>query len=261
MLNNIYYFSTMRRLVSAFGRQFINVHVQRVDAEGNLQRLIKVPLSYLPKQKFYRRLRERSSIKEEGARIRMDLPRMGFEMTGMQYDAGRKLITTGKNTGPRIADVTKRLRQFQPVPYDFSFDLHIATKNTDDGLQIIEQIVPFYTPFFNLPVIEIPELDIRRDIPVILQSVTPGDNWEGAIEERRILTWTLSFVAKGHLYPPITDAEVIKIIKMNIHREGNPDPSTRITKVVQPFDAQFEDDWTIDTTIDFLEPNDNEEQG
>jgi len=140
------------------------------------------------------------------------LPRISFEMTSMEYDPTRKLNTLNKLTKQSATAGTddEVKYQYQPVPYDMQFEMNILVKNAEDGTRIVEQIVPYFTPDFTVSVNVVPEVDGPRDIPIILNSITSQDQYEGSFTERRVLTWTLSFTLKGYLYGPTKKSKLIK---------------------------------------------------
>lgn len=160
---------------------------------------------------------------------------MSFEMTGIQYDSNRKLTTTSKGfikDNPSNPDQQKYL--YNPVPYNIGFNLNIMVKNAEDGTRILEQILPFFTPDWTTTVNLISDLDVKMDIPTIIGDVTVEDNYEGAAEDRRILTWTISFTMKGYLFGPIRKSEVIKLSSFNFFNDTLDTPSVLETVSIQP---------------------------
>lgn len=225
MLGHKFYFASVRKHVAAFGKQFTDVYVRRMsglEADGDVVKTIKVPLAYGPRQKWLSYIRQNAQRRKGGKMdIKMQLPRMAFEMTGMNYDPSRKLVTIHRNTNPRVEspELARFKSQLNPVPWNFSFDLHIMTKNLDDGFQIVESIVPFFTPQRSITVNEIEELGIGHDCPIIFQGITSQDTYEGSVEENRIITWTLSFMMCGYIYPPVSDVGLIKKVINNLYAD------------------------------------------
>jgi hypothetical protein len=159
--------------------------------------------------------------------ISTTLPRLGFEFTSMTYAPSRKLnsshkITRGVNTGG-----TDFSYMYTPVPYDFSFSLHALFRNTEDGTQIVEQIVPFFTPDFTVTMKMIPEMALNMDIPIELNSVTSSDTYEGDMESRRIQTYQLDFTVKGYLFGPVNKFKYIVREDINLIDDGS-----RINKAI-----------------------------
>jgi hypothetical protein len=142
---------------------------------------------------------------------------MSFDMTGMSYDTARKLPSTVRNFAANNATTVKT--QFVPVPYDFTFSLSIYVRNTEDGTQILEQILPFFTPDFNVTINFIPSMGKKYDMPVILNSVNTTTDYEGDMTSTRLITWDLEFTAKAYIWPPVIDAEVITQANSSIYVE------------------------------------------
>lgn len=206
--NGPYYFSTIRKMVTYFGTCFNNIQITRTDSTGQVKQLIKVPLTYAPKDKMLARVDADPTIQRQPAIV---LPRMSFEISGMEYDGARKLITSGRTVVKDQNDANKLKRQYNPVPYNFNFDLFIYVKNAEDGTKIVEQILPFFTPEWTATINLIPEMNISMDIPIILNSIQMQDTYDGTFAQRRAIVWTLRFVVKGYLYGPVRSKPIIKI--------------------------------------------------
>jgi len=245
-----FYFATVRKLSVAFGSLFNNIYIQRFDepgGKGDVIRNIHVPLSYAAGAKWYTH-RKQDIPAQESVQTKVSYPRIAFELTGIQYDPQRKTNTMNGSTAVNTQDVTTFLKQLNPAPVDYQFQVQIAIKNIDDGLQIIEQILPYFQPSFNLNVKDIPELQIAKDVPVILAGIQPIDEYEGAYEQERILLWSLDFVVKGYMYPPISDAAIIRKVIANVYKDKDlTRKSGVITVRVDPNDAGFNDDWEAKT--------------
>ena len=206
MFGHDFYHGTLRRYVIMFGNLFNEIQVDRYNDTGTKIQTLNVPIEYGPKQKFIQRVTSDPTLSRE---ISTTLPRLGFEFTGMSYAPSRKLnsshkVTRGVNTGG-----TDFSYMYSPVPYDFNFTLHVLVKNTEDGTQIVEQIVPFFTPDFTVTMNMVPELSLNMDVPIELQSVTADDSYEGDLESRRIQTWQLDFIIKGYLFGPVNKFKYI----------------------------------------------------
>jgi hypothetical protein len=251
-----FYFGTIRKIVASFGTIFTGIQIARFSGfggTGEVLKVINVPTSYGPSQKYITVNEERQATGNDATnappRTGRFLPRISFELVSMQYDSGRQVVKMNKMTHDKPGDVNAFRRQYRKVPYDFGFNVYIAVKNIDDGLQIIEQILPNFNPSFNIMVKDIEEMGLVSDIPVLFTGVQFDDSWEGVPVEKRTITFTLSFVVKGYLYPFISDASVIRRVIANIHeREGESKIETITTEVV-PFDADKDDDWNAVTTI------------
>jgi hypothetical protein len=173
-----------------------------------------VPLNYGAKEKYITRINADPTLTKS---IATTVPRMSFDMTGMSYDTARKLPSTVRNFAANNATTVKT--QFVPVPYDFTFSLSIYVRNTEDGTQILEQILPFFTPDFNVTINFIPSMGKKYDMPVILNSVNTTTDYEGDMTSTRLITWDLEFTAKAYIWPPVIDAEVITQANSSIYVE------------------------------------------
>ena len=217
MLGSTFYHQTIRKYVAAFGTLFNDINVERKNSSGTVVEKIKVPLAYGPKQKHVLASQETTAVARQTA---TRTPRMGFALTGVAYDSIRKLNTVGRNVAANTAAGTSTLMtQYNPVPYNFDFTLFILVKNAEDGTQILEQILPFFTPEFTVTINTIPEMGIKADTPIILNS----DEYEGDLDQRRTIIWTLSFLLKGYIYPDLKTSSVIKSIEVNFRLTGSDD--------------------------------------
>ena len=213
--NDHFYNRTIRKVVVAFGTMFNDIHVVRYNKAGTTSyEKFKVPLNYGAKEKYITRINADPTLTKS---IATSVPRMSFDMTGMSYDTARKLPSTVRNFAPDTASTVKT--QFVPVPYDFTFSLSIYVRNTEDGTQILEQILPFFTPDFNVTINFIPAMGKKYDMPVILNSVSNQTDYEGDMMSTRLITWDLEFTAKAYIWPPVISAEVITQANSSIYLE------------------------------------------
>jgi hypothetical protein len=201
---------SLRKYIIVFGTVFNDIYINRLDNNEEVRQTLKVPLTYGPKDKVLARLEQNPQMLNQ---VGIVLPRISFEMTSLEYDPTRKLNTLNKLTKQSATAGTddEVKYQYQPVPYDMQFEMNILVKNAEDGTRIVEQIVPYFTPDFTVSVNVVPEVDSARDIPIILNSITSQDEYEGTFTERRVLTWTLSFTMKGWLYGPTKKSKLIKL--------------------------------------------------
>ena len=209
MFGHQYYNQVIRRYVVMFGTLFNDIIVQRFNKAGQRIQALKVPIAYGPKEKFLVRITQDPELTNQS---QVSLPRMGFEMTGMQYMPERKLSSTQRrvNTVGTTGSNNSIKTVYTPVPYDFNFSLSVFVKNADDGVQILEQILPFFTPDWTTTLKIIPEMNITHDIPTVLTSVTTEDTYEGDFETRRTLIYNLDFLVKGYIYGPVKKSGIIK---------------------------------------------------
>ena len=210
MLGTYSYNEIFRKTVIAFGTLFNNIEIKRT--EGSRSEVMKVPLAYGPKDKFLARLKQVGDLTTKDA-VQITLPRISFEISGFSYDATRKVSPTQviRYTGSD----SKTRKSFMPVPYNVDFELSIVAKNQDDGLQILEQILPFFQPMFNITLNLQEAIGEVKDFPVTLNSVVYEDDYEGDYTTRRTLIYTLSFSAKTYVYGPVNDI-TNKLIKKSI---------------------------------------------
>ena len=212
MFGTYFYHQISRKMVVAFGSLFNTIEVRRTNSAGSVVDTIKVPLSYGPREKFLVRISADPNLNPS---IALTVPRMGFELTSMTYDGVRKLNTMGRNVKKGTTGLKK---QFNPVPYNWDFSLYVYVKNAEDGTQILEQILPFFTPEFTVTMNLVSSMSEKRDIPLVLNSVTSEDTYEGDFASRRSIIWTLSFLMKGFLYPNVADnAKVITDVTVDTH--------------------------------------------
>ena len=199
--NGHFYNRTIRKIVVAFGTLFNDLQIVRYSRDGNTAyERFKVPLSYGPKEKYVTRLAsDPDLLKNFGAVI----PRISFNLESIEYDASRKQMTMNRNF--TVTD-NNMYYQYAPIPYNFEFSLSIYVRNTEDGTQLIEQILPFFTPDFTVTVDLVKEMDQKYDLPIILNSVTPEIDYEGDMISTRLIIWNLSFTVKSFIFPPVKDA-------------------------------------------------------
>jgi hypothetical protein len=215
MFGTYFYHQTSRKMVVAFGSLFNTIEIRRTNSAGSVVDTIKVPLAYGPKEKFLTRI---SADPNLNPKIALTVPRMGFELTAMTYDSVRKLNTMGRNVATGTTGLKK---QFNPVPYNWDFSLYVYVKNAEDGTQILEQVLPFFTPEFTVTMNLVSSMNEKRDVPLVLNSVSSEDTYEGDFASRRSIIWTLSFLMKGFLYPSVTDnAKVITDVTVDSHLMG-----------------------------------------
>lgn len=213
MLGQTFYHQSMRKITIGLGTLFNNIHLRRFDKDENVVDEITVPTSYASKNRFIAKLRE---IKGD-TKVQTFIPRIGFTLNGINYDPSRKINSHGRITTGQPFNPDNRKHVYNPVPYDLNYTVSVYTKNTEDALQILEQILPYFTPEFNLVFKEIPEIEMIRDIPIILDAVGIDDMWESQFDEGslRTIVWDLDLTAKAWFYPPVTEQGVIKKVKIN----------------------------------------------
>jgi hypothetical protein len=233
MLNNqVFYHGIIRKTIVAFGSLFSDIYIDRKQGDSvngtTIQRL-QVPLAYAPKEKWIVRIDSDPGLENH---TYTTLPRMSFEITGYSYDSSRKTnrmqqITCGNGTNSMT-------RMFSPVPYNVDVSLYILTKTQEDGLQIIEQILPTFTPEYTLSIKAVPDMNIIQDVPVILNSVAVQDDYDGDFETRRFVTHTLTFTLKINIYGSSGEQGIINTVNANI--SNNPE----LTSPIQSYEADVD---------------------
>jgi hypothetical protein len=219
MISNYFYHEILRKTIVAFGTLFNNIQIKHKDNAGDDFSILTVPIAYGPVQKFLARIEQVPDLKK---RVAITLPRMSFEMTGISYDASRKSSTmqTFKALDQANNELTK---VFMPVPYNVNFRLSIMSKLNEDALQVVEQILPYFQPHFNLTVDLVSSIGEKKDIPMILERISMDDQYEGDFTTRRVLVYTLDFVVKTYLFGPIgtpNDA-LIKQVQVDYYTNTN----------------------------------------
>ena len=220
MLNNrVFYHGLIRKSIVAFGTLFSDIYIDRKQGDSvngeTIQRL-QVPLAYAPKEKWLVRLDQDPNLTNN---TYVSLPRMSFEIIGYNYDPSRKLNRMQKLT---CGDATNTMSSlYTPVPYNIDISLYILTKTQEDGLQIIEQILPTFTPEYTLVVNAVPDMNIKQEVPVILNAVSVSDEYDGDFQTRRFVTHTLNFQMKINLYGSISGQGVITEVNANVGQNEN----------------------------------------
>ena len=222
-----FYNEIFRKTIISFGTLFNNITIKQ---EGST---VKVPLAYGPIQKFLARLEQAPNLSQA---TQISLPRMSFEFTGLTYDPSRKVTTTQQFTVKNPDDGTDIKKAYMPVPYNMQFELAIMCKLNDDALQIVEQILPYFQPQYNLTVQLVESVKEKRDIPIVLENVTMQDDYEGDYTTRRVLMYTLRFTAKTYLFGPITSAtkDIVKQVSVRYLAGGSKSTERDITYSVKP---------------------------
>jgi len=247
MLGTYSYHEIFRKTVVAFGTLFNNIELRRGDE------VMKVPLAYGPKQKFLARLEGNSDPTNK--RVSITLPRISFEINNISYDTQRKLSPTQKVTIASTSTANKNV--FMPVPYNLGFELAIISKNQEDGLQIIEQILPFFQPHYNLSVKLLPDMNEVKDVPVVLNDIQYEDDYIGDFSQRRAIIYTLTFTVKTYLYGPVTEGKIIKKVITDMYASTDTVNAPRQMRYIvepDPLTADADDDFGFsEMTSEFVD--------
>ena len=220
MFENHWYHQSTRRMVSVFGSLFNDLEVQKRDSNDKVLAKIKVPLSYAPRQKVIARLNEQT----RDPNIAMKLPRISFEITSMEYDSNAR-VSKHKNYKKVVVGDTLQLSKLgAPAVYKVGFELNLLAKTQDEALQILEQILPMFQPEYTITIKDIPAMDITTDTPIVLESVTLNDDYEGDLITRRAIVYTLTFGTRIRYYRGIGKSK--QILETEVDFSENVDPTT-----------------------------------
>jgi len=253
MLGQQFYHESIRKVIIAFGTTFNNIQLVRKDNAGNIKQSMKVPLAYGPRQKWLVRLDENVDLSKT---VAITLPRIGFEIQNLAYDPTRKLNRVQKFKKVKGTNDDRLDSQYMPVPYNLNLQLYVMAKESDDSLQIVEQILPYFQPDYTLTINDMTDMGIKRDVPIILNNIAYEDNYQGDFETRRALIYTLDFTAKFYLYGPVTSQSVIKTVQVDQYTDmpdNSPTREQRYTVTPSPTNANADDDFGFNETTSFFE--------
>jgi len=248
MLGTYYYHEILRKNVIGFGTLFNNIKIVHRDSNKDAASIMKVPIAYGPIQKFLARIEQQPDL---ASKQTLTLPRLSFEMRGIQYDPGRKtgIVQTFKTSK---TDGTP-LKVYMPVPYNIIFELNIMSKLNEDCLQILEQILPYFQPSINITIDLVDSIGEKKDIPIVLDSINFQDNYVGGYDERRVLIHTLTFTSKTFLFGPVAESTEGLIKKVQVDYSMNPQRTREMRYTVTPKALEdYNDDGVVNTADDPL---------
>jgi hypothetical protein len=252
MLGNYFYHKSITKTVVAFGTLFKDIKVRHFDDNDNPVSQLKVPIAYGPIQKFLARIEQQPT---GDRKIAMTLPRMSFEMTSIDYDATRKSSVIQTFRASKVSDGKQINSIYVPVPYNIGFELNIMSKVQDDVLQIVEQILPFFQPSFNVTITLIPEIAEKKDIPIVLNRIGFRDDYEDDFNTRRIINYNLSFTAKTYIFNEIPDdgEGLIKKVQVDYATDAIKNAKREVRYTVTPKALEdYNDDGIINQADDAL---------
>ena len=253
MLGQSFYHETIRKVIVAFGTMFNEISIIRKNNSGVVIQSMKVPLAYGPRQKFLARLNEDPNLSKQ---VAVTLPRIGFEIQNISYDATRKLNRVQKFKKVKGSDAKRLDTQYMPVPYNLNIQLYILSKSSDDALQIVEQILPYFQPDYTITINDMVDMGIKRDVPMILNSIGYEDDYQGDFETRRSIIYTLEFTAKFYLYGPVTSSKIIKTVQIDQYTDmpdKSPSREQRFTVTPDPSSADADDNFGFNETSSFFQ--------
>ena len=260
MFKDAQYHELIRKTVVAFGTLFNDLYVYRKNSTGKVIQKMKVPLAYGPKQKFLTRIDQDSARSATDPKTTaLTLPRIGFEMTTLQYDPARKLNRIQKFKKVKGADSKSLQQSYMPVPYNVGFSLFAMAKNSEDALQVVEQILPTFQPDYTITLNVLPTLEVVRDVPIVLNDVSYEDSYDGAFTERRVIMYTLNFTAKMYLYGPVTSQKIIKRVQVDQYTSTAVNEAKREQRLVvtpNPTTADADDNFGFNEEHSFFQDAD-----
>jgi hypothetical protein len=237
----VFYYNTIKNLIVTFGTVFDDIRF--INDEGIE---IKVPIHYAPKEKFVSYFTEKPDF--DNLDIEIQLPRMAFEISGLNFAPNRFVNPLSRMTDP-LTDEKKFM--FSRIPYDFQFSLYIATKKFEDSLKIVEQIAPFFTPELNVTIKDKDDFRLQTDVPIVLNSVSFDIQYEGSYDTKRTIMWTLGFTLKGWLYGDVKQQNVIKETITNLTQlDINNKFETLISEVVPRTASENDPHEIVDRTVE-----------
>ncbi len=253
MLGTYFYHGLFEKYIIAFGNLFNNIYIRRLDAANDIVQQMKVPLIYAPKEKYL------AVIDQNTGGVEVKLPRMAFEITSPAYDPERKRVTTNRITRPSSIGTTASYT-YDSVPYDLSLSLTVYARNSGDGFQIIEQILPYFTPKISVAVNVLPQIGLVYDVPYTLVGIGPLEEYEhGQDPAHKTFMWTLDFSSKVNFYGPVltTDTLITTVITQqyanltsladNVTATYLTNAASRITITPDPANATANASWTYNT--------------
>lgn len=246
MRPDYFYFGTVKNIIAAFGILF-----RDVEYVNDWGQTILVPIHYSPQEKFIEMVQV-SADHDDGYETMVTLPRFGFELSSIDYDSGRMLNPMSRMMDAFGAD---HKYMYNRVPYNFTFSLYLAVRKFEDGLKIVEQVVPFFTPDLNITIVDKEDFDYKTDIPIVLNNFNFEIDWQGGFETKRTIMWNFSFTAKAFLYSNVRQQSRIKetIVKMS-NKDFNKVYETLIN-VVEPRAADRDDPHEIvEEIVDGIPP-------
>lgn len=211
-LDHFTYHSTIKLLSGVFGAVFNEIMITRADG---LQ--ILVPIAYETKQKYDSRLKQNPDTASQ-LKYKSILPRMSFKLTSWRKDPDRQLSRHNQLIQQNVdrTAVLSMNSQRNRMPYKFTYELNAKTKNIDDMLQIVEQVIIMFNPSLNVFVKDNPDLDANSAINIKLMDSQMQDIFDGSFEDEQVLETTFSFEVDGWLYMPTATAKIITKVIVNV---------------------------------------------
>jgi hypothetical protein len=249
MLGNYFYHERIKKSVAMFGSLFNNIYILRKDANDKVLNTIKVPLAYAPSRDYIERIRENPDL-DLDTKVAIKLPRMSFEILGYQYDAQRQLNKTGHRTQSSVNQLASRGKIYNSVPYTIDMQLSIYTKTQDDALQIVEQIIPYFSPQYTLTIKPFSDHpSVKEDVPIILNDLSFSDDYEGAFERRTII-YQLTFQMHANFYQSVDEGKIIRKVTNDFYTMSDSDYKvSTLTVEPNPLNVSPDSDYGFTETL------------
>lgn len=243
-----FYHEHVKRVTAAVGYLFSKIKIQK-KVDGKKIKQIEVPLVYSNKEKWYKIINNPSSIQEENpslykAIVQKEVPVISYYLLNIEPDTTRQTsTTTGLASGNSIIQ--------QRIAILYNFEVRVTSTRNDDMWQIIEQVLPWFNPYFTFNIDDVDNHIISSSYKMTFTGVDKNDEYEGAYdEENRYMSRTLSFTVEGYMYGPTeTKQGIIKNMDISLSPTERDDFLDKINIEVVPQDAGHCDDYTINTTI------------
>ena len=228
MLGTYFYNSVLKNVVVAFGDLFNNINVRRFNsADGTIQELL-VPIHYAPKEMYL------ASLRQSQSHVSFQLPAMSYEIVSLSYDSNRKTNTLNRIVRTNDTSSPNVKYTYNSVPYNVGISLNIFARNSLDGYQIVEQVIPFFTPEYTLTIETLPELDINKDMPIVLEGISPTEEYEfGQDPDNKKFVWSLDFTLSADFYGPVRSSGIIKRAIVQTYIQANTTSNAVNTGFVQ----------------------------
>lgn len=248
IFKNYFFHDLTRKYQLIFGSLFTDLQIQRLRDDGKSLNFITVPLLHSPKEKFIQRLEgdiepEDYDNLEAGVqsastrrRIAISLPIIAYEMVDMQYDGSRKIAKNQYIRSNQVGNLAEKI--YTPAPYILTFEVNIATKTQNEMLQIIEQIIPGFTPDVNITLKGLN--GVEYDVPITFTGLFRNDTYTGAFEERRQIMWTLNFTMKAYYFSPQNKKSIILDVNSPIFNMAD-DGDLADSELIETFTANEND--------------------
>jgi hypothetical protein len=235
---NIWNFHTIERITRAFGYIFEDISIQRINPTTSAVQTIKIPISLASKDKWVIRAAEDPSAGDETKQrhVQIVLPRLAYDLTNIRYDSKRKLSTINYRANLSGDGILSPMFQLNPVPMIFDFSLYMQARTLSDSYAILEQILAFFRPDYTVPIMDIPEMNIKRDIIITLMNQSHSDSYEGSFFDKRVIEWQLDFQAQGHIYPPVKTKPLINTATIT---DGYGDTLLTVTNATLPINYTY----------------------